>query len=213
MPLASLRGRLRGALRPLTGTLVKWGVHPNLLTVIGFAIAVGAAVAFDQRAIRTAGFLVLLSGFFDIIDGQVARLSGRGSPFGAFFDATLDRVGEIAVFVGVLAFYLGTSTSGAVMIYLVVIAMAGSLMVSYTKSKAETMGLECDVGLMQRAERVILLGAPALFFGLAWDGLVLDGAILLMAFLTTITALQRVLWVRRRATAVPLEETATRTKE
>jgi CDP-diacylglycerol--glycerol-3-phosphate 3-phosphatidyltransferase len=211
MPLASLRGRLQGTLRPLTGTLVKWGVHPNLLTVIGFALAVGAAVAFDQRYIRTAGLLVLLSGFLDIIDGQVARLSGLGSPFGAFFDATLDRVGEIVVFVGLLGFYLGGAPD-AVMIYLVVVAMAGSLMVSYTKSKAETMGLDCGVGLMQRAERVILIGASALFFGLAWGGRVLDGAVLLMALLTAVTAIQRVVWVYRQA-ASPLDETAAEVEE
>ena len=207
MPLASLRGRLQGVLHPLTSRLVKWRVHPNLLTTVGFAIAIGAAFAFDQRHVRTAGFLVLLSGFFDIIDGQVARLSELGNKFGAFYDATLDRIGEIAVFLGLLSLYndYRAEPGDVWMIYLIMIAMGGSLMVSYTKSKAETMGLDCDVGLMQRAERVVLIGASALFFGLAWDGLVLEGAILVLAVFTNVTAVQRIIWVYRHAGDVPME--------
>ena len=207
MPLSSLRGRAQGILNPLTSRLVRWRVHPNLLTTVGFGIAIGAAVAFDQRYVRTGGLLVLLSGFFDIIDGQVARLSDLGSKFGAFYDATLDRIGEIAVFLGLLSLYLepGATSSDTVMVYLVMVALAGSLMVSYTRSKAENMGLDCDVGLMQRAERVIVIGAPALFFGLMWNGLVLKGAILVVAVFATITAVQRIVWVYRRAGGVPLD--------
>ena len=193
---------------PFIRTLVRWRLHPNLLTTIGFGIAVGAAVAFDQLYVRTAGFLVLLSGFFDIIDGQVARLSGQGSKFGAFYDATLDRVGEIVVFIGLLALFGGSTGphTDPWMMYAVVVAMAGSLMVSYTKSKAETMGLDCDVGLMRRAERVILVGVAALGFGLAWNGAVLRWAIIAMAVLTTFTAVQRVVWVYQNTS--PREQAA-----
>ena len=208
MPLASLRGRVQGVLYPMTGWLAEKRVHPNLLTTLGFAIAIGAAIAFDQRLVRTAGFLVLLSGFFDIIDGQVARISELGSKFGAFYDATLDRIGEIAVFLGLLSLYndYALQDGDVAMIYLIMVAMGGSLMVSYTKSKAENMGLDCDVGLMQRAERVILIGLASLVFGLAWEGLVLKGAILVLAVFTSITAIQRIVWVYRRAGGVPLED-------
>ena len=208
MPRASLRGRVQGILYPVTGWLAEKRVHPNLLTTIGFAIAIGAAVAFDQRYVRTAGFLVLLSGFFDIIDGQVARISELGSKFGAFYDATLDRIGEIAVFLGLLSLYndYGLEQGDVGMIYLIMLAMGGSLMVSYTKSKAEVMGLDCNVGVMQRAERVILIGLASLVFGLAWEGLVLKGAILVLAVFTNITAIQRIVWVYQRAGGVPLEE-------
>ncbi|MDX1676146.1 MAG: CDP-alcohol phosphatidyltransferase family protein [Longimicrobiales bacterium] len=207
MPLASQRGRVQGILYPLTGWLAGKRVHPNLLTTIGFLIAIGAALAFDQRLVRTAGFLVLLSGFFDIIDGQVARISELGSKFGAFYDATLDRIGEIAVFLGLLSLYndYRLELGDVGMIYLIMIAMGGSLMVSYTKSKAETMGLDVDVGLMQRAERVIIIGLPALLFGLMWQGLVLKGAILVLAIFTNVTAIQRIVWVYRHAGGVPLE--------
>lgn len=208
MPLASLRGRVQGILYPMTGWLAERRVHPNLLTTIGFAIAIGAAVAFDQRYVRTAGFLVLLSGFFDIIDGQVARISELGSKFGAFYDATLDRIGEIAVFLGLLSLYndYGLEDGDVGMIYLIMIAMGGSLMVSYTKSRAEVMGLDCNVGVMQRAERVILIGLASLLFGLAWEGLVLKGAIVVLAVFTNVTAIQRIVWVYQRAGGVPLDE-------
>lgn len=209
MPLASLRGRVQGLLYPMTRWLADRRVHPNLLTTLGFAIAIGAAVAFDQRYVRTAGFLVLLSGFFDIIDGQVARISELGSKFGAFYDATLDRIGEIAVFLGLLSLYndYRLELGDVGMIYLIMIALGGSMMVSYTKSRAEVMGLDCNVGLMQRAERVALIGAAALFFGLMWQGLVLKGAILILAVFTNVTAIQRIVWVYQRAGGVPLDET------
>jgi CDP-diacylglycerol--glycerol-3-phosphate 3-phosphatidyltransferase len=215
MPLASLRGRVQGILYPLTGWLAEKRVHPNLLTTIGFAIAIGAAVAFDQRYVRTAGLLVLLSGFFDIIDGQVARISELGSKFGAFYDATLDRIGEIAVFLGLLSLYndYGLEEGDVGMIYLIMIAMGGSLMVSYTKSRAEVMGLDCNVGLMQRAERVILIGLASLLFGLAWEGLVLKGAIVVLAVFTNVTAIQRIVWVYQRAGGVPLDETGPEAEE
>ena len=91
------------------------------------------------------------------------------------------------------------------MIYLIMLAMAGSLMVSYTRARAEALGLDCKVGLMPRAERVVLIGGAALFFGNAWDGLVLKGVILLLAILTNITALQRIIWVYQHARGVPLD--------
>ncbi|MBW3553295.1 MAG: CDP-alcohol phosphatidyltransferase family protein, partial [Gemmatimonadetes bacterium] len=87
-------------------------------------------------------------------------------------------------------------------------AMAGSLMVSYTRARAEALGLDCKVGLMPRAERVVLIGSAALFFGTAWDGLVLKGVIALLAVLTNITALQRIVWVYQHARGVPLDAPA-----
>jgi CDP-diacylglycerol---glycerol-3-phosphate 3-phosphatidyltransferase len=92
------------------------------------------------------------------------------------------------------------------MIYLVMAAMAGSLMVSYTRARAEALGLDCKVGIMPRAERVVLIGAAALFFGAAWDGLVLKGVILVLAITTNFTAFQRIVWVYQHARGVPLDE-------
>lgn len=208
MKLESLRNGAYRILRPVTGSLVRWGVHPNLLTTLGFLITIGAAFAFHQHQVRLAGFLVLLSGLFDILDGRVARLSGLGSKFGAFYDSTLDRIGEITVFLGLLSLYndYRLELGDVGMIYLIMLAMAGSLMISYTRARAEALGLDCNVGLMPRAERIVLIGCAAWFFGDAWNGLVLKGAILVLAVLANVTAFQRIFWVYQHAAGVPLDD-------
>jgi CDP-diacylglycerol--glycerol-3-phosphate 3-phosphatidyltransferase len=205
--LESLRGGVYRVINPLTSWLVRRDVHPNLLTTLGFLVTSGSALAFHQHHARTAGLLILLGGFFDILDGRVARLSHLGSKFGAFYDSTLDRISEIAVYFGILSLYndYRLELGDVGMIYLIMLAMAGSLMISYTRARAEALGLDCRVGLMQRAERVVLIGGAALFFGEAWNGIVLKGVILVLAILTNITAFQRIVWVYRQATGVPLD--------
>lgn len=206
--LDSLRGAVYGIIDPLTDWLSAKRVHPNALTTIGFFVTVSSAFAYHQHHVRAAGFLILLGGFFDILDGRVARLTGLGSKFGAFYDSTLDRISEIVVFLGLLSLYndYRLELGDVGMIYLIMLAMAGSLMISYTRARAEAMGLDCRVGLMPRAERVVLLGAASLFFGEAWDGLVLKGVILILAVLTNLTAFQRIIWVYQHARGVPLDE-------
>jgi CDP-diacylglycerol---glycerol-3-phosphate 3-phosphatidyltransferase len=206
--LESLRGRVYGIIEPLIDALVRRRVHPNLLTTLGFMSTLGAGLAFHQHHVRIAGFLILLGGFFDILDGRVARLTGLGSKFGAFYDSTLDRISEIVVFLGILSLYNSyrQELGDVGMIYLVMLAMAGSLMISYTRARAEALGLDCRVGLMPRAERVVLIGGASLFFGEAWDGLVLKIVIVILAVLTNLTAFQRIVWVYRHARGVPLDE-------
>ncbi|MBI4543744.1 MAG: CDP-alcohol phosphatidyltransferase family protein [Gemmatimonadetes bacterium] len=208
--LESLRGGAYRMLSPLTEWLVGHGTHPNLLTTIGFAATVSSGAAFHQHHVRTAGFLILLGGLFDILDGRVARLTRLGSKFGAFYDSTLDRISEIVVYLGLLSLYNDAHfrLGDVAMIYLVFLAMAGSLMISYTRARAEALGLDCRVGLMPRAERVVLIGAASLFLGEAWDGLVLKAVIFLLAVLTNITAFQRIVWVYRAARGIPLDEPA-----
>lgn len=206
--LDSLRAPVYGIIRPLTSWLARHRVHPNALTTVGFLVTVSSALAFHGHHARTAGFLILLGGFFDILDGRVARLTGLGSKFGAFYDSTLDRISEIAVYLGLLSLYndYRLELGDVGMIYLIMLAMAGSLMISYTRARAEAMGLDCRVGLMARAERVVLIGAAALFFGEDWNGLALKVVILLLAVLTNLTAIQRIVWVYRNAAGVPLDE-------
>lgn len=208
--LESLRGGVYRIVDPVTDWLVRTRVHPNLLTTIGFVATIGSAAAFHGRSVRLAGFLILLGGLFDILDGRVARLSDLGSKFGAFYDSTLDRISEIVVYFGILSLYndYRQDVDDIGMIYLVMAAMAGSLMVSYTRARAEALGLDCSVGLMPRAERVVLIGGASLFFGLAWDGVVLKGVILILAITTNFTAIQRMVWVYRRAGGVPLDSPA-----
>jgi CDP-diacylglycerol--glycerol-3-phosphate 3-phosphatidyltransferase len=143
----------------------------------------------------------------DIFDGRVARESGLESKFGAFYDSTLDRISEVVMFVGLASLYntIRGDVEDVAMIYVILMALGGSLMVSYTRARAEGLGLDCKVGLMQRAERVVLLGLGSLVFGLAWDGVVLDGIIIIVAVLTNLTAIQRIVWVYQHARGVPLD--------
>src|SRR5687767_13763828 len=190
--LESLRGVVYKILNPLTDWMVRRRIHPNAPTTMGFFVTVGAGILFSEHHVRTAGLLVLLGGVFDIFDGRVARLSGLGSKFGAFYDSTLDRISEVVVFLGLLSLYndYRLELGDVGMIYLIMLALAGSQMVSYTRAKAEAMGIDCRVGLMPRAERIVLIGSSALFFGESWDGLVLKGVILMLAILTNLTAFQ-----------------------
>jgi phosphatidylglycerophosphate synthase len=183
--------------------LIRRGVHPNIVTTIGFVVTVGAGIAYFLGHTRIAGALVLLGGFIDVIDGQVARGTGLASVFGAFYDSTLDRISEIVVFLGIFSLYGGGHPDFGYtwMVYTVALAMAGSLMVSYTRARAESLGLDCKVGLMQRPERVVLIGGASLVFGGAFEGAVLTGVLILMAVLTNFTAFQRIVWVYRHTSA------------
>ncbi len=187
------------ALSPVTRRLVAARVHPNIITTVGFAVTVFAGFAFDQQWVRLAGFLVLLGGVFDIFDGRVARETGLASTFGSFYDSTLDRISEIVVFIGLLSLYndYRSGVGDVGMIYTVTLALAGSLMVSYTRARAEGLGLDCKVGLMQRPERIVLIGLSALLFGSMWDGLALKLVLIAMAVLTNFTAFQRIVWIYR----------------
>ncbi len=200
-------------IEPVTKWLVRNRVHPNVITTFGFAATVASGYFYHQDHVRVAGFLVLFGGLFDLFDGRVARISGLASKFGAFYDSVLDRMSEVAMYLGLLSLYTKYQSGpmDLVMIYVIMLAAAGSIMVSYTRARAEGLGLDCSVGLMQRPERVVALGAASLFFGLMWDGLVLTAVIVIVAILTNITVVQRMVWVYKRATGVPLDDMVTET--
>jgi CDP-diacylglycerol---glycerol-3-phosphate 3-phosphatidyltransferase len=183
--------------------LVRRRVNPNYVTTVGFLVTVSAGIAFFMGHTRIAGLLVLLGGAVDIIDGQVARRTGLASVFGSFYDSTLDRISEIVVFLGIFSLYGGGHPDFGYpwMVYTVALALAGSLMISYTRAKAEALGIDCNVGMMQRLERVVLIGGSALIFGGAFEGRVLTGVLIVMAVLTNFTAFQRIIWVYRNTSA------------
>jgi CDP-diacylglycerol--glycerol-3-phosphate 3-phosphatidyltransferase len=196
---AALERGLRAAVDPVINWMVRARVHPNTLSTLGFLITCSSGFFFHTHQVRTAGALILLGGIFDMFDGTVARRTGLASPFGAFYDSTLDRLSEIIVYVGLLSLYndYRADANEVVMIYVVLAAMAGSLMISYTRARAEALGIDCTVGLMQRAERVILIGAAALLFGEQGNGAVLRVVLWVLAISTNLTVLQRILWVYR----------------
>ncbi|MFQ5678913.1 MAG: CDP-alcohol phosphatidyltransferase family protein [Gemmatimonadota bacterium] len=198
-----LEGALRAAVNPVASAFTRRRIHPNLLSATGFLITCSSGYFFHQHHVRTAGALILLGGIFDLFDGTVARRTGLASSFGAFYDSTLDRLSEIVVYLGLLSLYndYRLELGDVGMIYAVLLAMAGSLMISYTRARAEGLGIRCTVGLMQRAERVILIGFAALLFGestlFGERGLALKAAIILLAALTFLTVVQRMWWVYR----------------
>tara|TARA_Y100000590_G_scaffold423151_1_gene528660 strand:+ start:624 stop:1259 length:636 start_codon:yes stop_codon:yes gene_type:complete len=205
--LDDLRDKVYPIIDPITRFLINKGVHPNFITTSGFVITVFAGFLYGTDHVRTAGFFVLLGGAHDIFDGQVARESGLQSKFGTFYDSVLDRISEVAIYIGLISLYnqYEMSLLNIGMIYLIALAMAGSLMISYTRAKAETLGLDCSIGLMQRAERVVLLGLGSLVFGLSWDGIVISGIIVIFAVLTNATAIRRIIWVYKQVAGVPLD--------
>jgi len=194
---------LRAGADPLIDLLIRARIHPNVVSTLGFIITCSSGYFFHQHHVRIAGFLILLGGLFDLLDGTVARRTGLASAFGAFYDSTLDRLSEIVVYLGLLSLYndyrLVLGDVG--MIYAIMLAMAGSLMISYTRARAEGLNVDCYVGLMQRPERVILIGVAALAGGesvmFGHSGFMLRTAIILLAVLTNLTVIQRIWWVYR----------------
>ena len=173
---------------PVTRFLVKHRIHPNLLSIVGFVISALGAVFIFGNSLVTGGVLILIGGTFDIFDGSVARATGRNSPFGAFFDSTLDRFSEIIIYLSLLYWFVtrGDMVTG----YVILVAMGGALMVSYTRARAEALGFTCLVGFLQRPERVVFIG-----FGAFFDKVGLIIAIYIVAVLSVFTALQRVFHV------------------
>jgi CDP-diacylglycerol---glycerol-3-phosphate 3-phosphatidyltransferase len=211
---SNLREQMTRALVPVLDLFVRAGFSPNGMTTFGFLVTVSAGISFFYGNLQVGGFLVLAGGFLDVVDGYIARSTGRVSAFGSFYDSTLDRVSEVIVFLGVFSLYLGNEPNIGEpwMVYVVALAMAGSLLVSYTRARAEAMGIDCRVGLMQRAERILLLGIATLAFGSWRSGMVLTWVMFAMAILTNLTALYRIYWVYQhtRAQAAPAARPATR---
>ena len=197
-----------GLTRPLVRALIRGGVHPNAITTVGTVVLIGSGIAFGYGAIRLAGSLLLLSGVFDILDGQVARHGSMTTTFGAFYDSTVDRIGEAAVFTGLIIYFL----TGPLPLELVrtafaagLIALVASLLVSYTRARAEGLGVECKVGIAARAERILLLGLPAMVFGAGpgRPGVLLFYIVAVLAFASVVTVIQRIAHVARVARGVP----------
>jgi CDP-diacylglycerol---glycerol-3-phosphate 3-phosphatidyltransferase len=182
--------RLRRAFEPLTRTLQRLHITPNQITVAGTLLNVAAAllVAFDLYI--AAGIVFLVAGCFDMLDGALARLGKMVTPFGAFLDSTLDRVSE-GVMLAAIAYRFALDGQ-SIDVALVVLALLGSMLVSYTRARAEALGLECKVGIMSRPERIVLI-ALGLFFSV-----LLPYMIYILVALTAFTVVQRVVHTHRQ---------------
>lgn len=163
-------------INPFINLLLKIGITPNIVTTIGFIINIIATVVFvvgggeqrtDLRYVGWGGAIILFGGLFDMIDGRLARVGRMESRFGALYDSVLDRYSELAMFLGI-CYYLVAQNYFFSSLF-AFIAMIGSIMVSYVRARAESLGIECKGGLMQRPERVLLIGISAVLCGLLAD--------------------------------------------
>ncbi len=162
---------------PFVKGLIKLGLTPNMVTMIGFVLNIGVAIIFieggergnrgDLSYVGWAGALLLFAGLFDMLDGQVARLGKMSSSFGAMFDSVLDRYSELIMFLGICYYLIAHHYFFSSLFAF--IAMIGSMMVSYTRARAEGLGIECKDGLMQRPERIVLIGVSAIACGIAGE--------------------------------------------
>jgi CDP-diacylglycerol--glycerol-3-phosphate 3-phosphatidyltransferase len=138
--------------------LARSRINPNVLTFMGLLMNIGCGVLFGYGMFFKAGLLMILANIFDMFDGQVARLRGRVTRFGAFFDSVIDRYSDVIVFVGIMVFYArSTERHSTLLVALTGLALVGSVMISYSRARAESLDIACKVGFLERPERVVLL--------------------------------------------------------
>ena len=195
-------------INPVVGTMVRVGITPNMVTTVGLLGNMAAAALLvyagmtqgvdgpNYGIVTLAGVVIILSSLFDMLDGQVARLGGMVSKFGALYDSVLDRYCELFTLGGV-AFYLMSCDDmiGALLTFL---ALVGSMMVSYVRARAEALGANCSVGLMQRPERVVVTSIAVIAAGIAHLNLIIVIGMALIALLANITAIVRILHSRSK---------------
>jgi CDP-diacylglycerol---glycerol-3-phosphate 3-phosphatidyltransferase len=182
-------------------------IHPNVLTFLGLVINTWAAFLFAAGSFPAAGLVVILAGLFDMVDGRVARETNRVTRFGGFFDSVLDRYSDLALFMGLLVYY--ASINRFFYIVLTAIVMTGSVMVSYTRARAEVTIPKCKVGFLERPERVVLIIIGALFDRMA-------PVLWVIAVFSNLTVIHRMIYTWQEAKrleeaqlrAVPQAETA-----
>lgn len=188
-----------GARRPLRmndtmrNRLIESRLTPNAISLTGLVLCLASAVLVWQEQWIAGGIAFIVGSVCDTLDGRYSRMSGKGTPFGAFLDSTLDRIEE-GVMLAAIGVYFA-SEADKLAVFGVVVAAVASLMVSYTRARAEALGVECKVGFGNRAARVAILSAGILLFGVGVDE-ALEAAVYILAVLGTITFLQRIFHVR-----------------
>ncbi len=196
-------------LAPVVDLLVRRGVSPNAITTFGTVATIIGGGFYARGHILLAGWIVGLSAICDLLDGSVARKSGRTSVFGSFYDSTLDRIADGVVLGGLALFFARNGVHHAIpdymstpMVSVILLGILGSFLTSYTRARAEGLGIDAQVGMLPRPDRVVLLSAPQAFFGLALGGWVLIGICILLTVTAWITVIQRVAFVYRATAAL-----------
>lgn len=182
--------------KPFAPIAKRISISPNILTIIGFLITAIAAASIPFNLI-IGGILILLGGFFDMLDGIVARTNGKNTKFGAILDSTLDRYSDSFIFIAVAWYFFDKNNLAGVV--LAAISLVGALLISYVKARAEGIDIECNVGLMERPERVVLLA-----FGCITEWLF--SVIIILSLFSHITVIQRILHIYRMAKKLDLSD-------
>jgi len=179
--------------QPAVRLLAKTPITPNAISWFGFVVTIGAAALIITGHLFAAGFVVLVAGFFDLLDGALARSTNRTTKFGAVLDSTLDRLAEAVLLLGLLVLYARAQSVAEILV--VGVALIGSLLVSYIRARAEAVGLECRVGLFTRAERVVVLALGLLLNQIDYA---LITALAIIVVFSFITVSQRLFYVWRQ---------------
>jgi CDP-diacylglycerol--glycerol-3-phosphate 3-phosphatidyltransferase len=182
--------------------LAKLPITPNQVTVVGMLVVFAAGALVATGHLLAAGIVLAFGGTFDVLDGALARVTKRSYSYGAFLDSTTDRYAESAIYVGLVAYYVGQPNPRPAVLG-VLLALVGSFSVSYVRARAQSLGFKCDSGLFARPERIVVT-----VIGLVFGGAVLFWIIWALAILTNFTALQRVreVWLQARARRITAEE-------
>lgn len=189
----SLKRAVRSRAEGLARVLAQVGISANALTLAGLLLNVCAALIVGFVSWPLGGLCYLLFSSLDFLDGAVARVTGTADPFGAFFDSTLDRVAEAAVLIALVYWY--AERNEPLWAVVAAVAIVGSFMVSYARARAEGLGYDCEVGWLQRPERIILLGSALILSPLhRW---IVPAALLLLVAATIVTTIQRIAHVAR----------------
>ena len=187
---------------PVANWLVRQGVHPNTITVIGTLCTVAGGTIYATGHISIGGWFLGATALFDVLDGTVARRSNKSSTFGAFLDSTLDRLADGALLGGLAVFYaLNPRHHNVPMVVVCLAGLIGAYLTSYIRARAEALGLDAKVGMVQRPERIVLLSVPQAFFGLALNGWVLGAIIVFLSVTAWITVVQRMVVVYQQTTS------------
>ena len=192
-----LKSAFLGWLDPVADWLIRAGLKPNGMTAAAFLILAASGVAFGLSALQLGAVLLLLSGVADLLDGKIARRGAMMTRFGAFFDSVMDRIGEATVYTGLGVYFMTTHGQRWPVLGLLACfaILSSAFLVSYTRARAEGLGLDCRVGVAQRAERVVGIGIPTLIWGAGPRGGLLLGIMAVLATLSGITVAQRIWYV------------------
>ena len=192
--LNNLRDSLQPCLEKIGKNFARTGLSPNVWTSIGLAFAFASAIVYGiniEFALIIGGILLLISGFFDIVDGQVARVTKKTSTKGAFLDSVFDKIAEVAIFLGILI-------GGYAEPYLVFLAITLSLLVSYTRARAESVGKSLQgVGIGERAERILVIAIGGIIAGIVGLPEIMEYAVIIVVIIAAITFIQRIIVAAR----------------